>query len=179
MIIELYYLPPPKKKSDIDKIIEALENNSSISPKDKADLRHGLYEYKNLVRNFEEGKNLDVVPVQAWQLYTTYVINNGSSSELKPFTPGHMTPIVSHNDNNYLPQVEFLMEFAKVGVGVIEDVNNGSTTTLLKFFQQKHGPDAWAQVGNFKKSQILSLQGAYALEKYLELCERTKELMRL
>lgn len=171
---------PAPVNLDIDQMLAELEGED-IPEKDKVDLINGLLAYKALYTNLIEGKDLGKVPVQAWQLYTTTVINQatGDKSGLNSFEAGRTTRLVSHDDTKYLHQVKFLMKYADVGVSVIKDINNGSTSTLLENAQGQHGVKAWEEIRNFKRQQILALMGQEAAERLDRVNEKVKAMLNL
>lgn len=140
--------------------------------KDRQELKHGLEAYVRLGQQLSGTQPLDSYPVQAWQLFTTSFLNSATretSGITKRYEPGHTTRIVSFDDTKYLAQVIFLMTYANVAVTIIQDINIGSTSSLLE------GVDSWQEIRDFKRAALKEALGETALAKYDEMIEVLRE----
>jgi hypothetical protein len=189
---------------DIDKMIEELEANFveqnmsrlqalqlsaeafEVAKKrvitDKQELRIGLDAYKQLLKNFSEGTALEDVPVQAWQLYITSILNSAltpASANTKGYQVGSMTRLVSRDDTKYVLQVIFLMTHANVAVNIINDTNNGSTSGLLSNFQETYGEYAWQAIRDAKLRKIRERFGDNAVDNLNKLTEEISKSLNL
>lgn len=172
------------KKQLIDSLSDLPEGEEKIKKieKDIKDLEEGIVSYELLCKNLSSGADLGNVPVQAWQLYITAYINgvDVKSSLQSPelYVGGSITRFVSHDDTKYLMQVLFLMYLAGVGIIVIEDINIGSTSSLIAEALKMYGEKAWEQIAKDKLGNIVEHFGNEAAKEIEELKTNLAEKLR-
>ena len=148
----------------------AVKERARIAVDHRELLELGLDAYAKLAADLGAWRNPGQVPVQAWQLYMHGILNDvrpdNAGTDGQRFAPGHVTRVVSVDDTKYLAQVVYLMNYANIAITLIEDVNVGSTTALLKQAVAKHGDRAWEAIRADKRAALREQFGATASDRY-------------